>query len=163
MKEPQPNIEKKPDYRVVQSTITKSTNKLSYGLRRPAGSMTTWNAKLNETVIRDIELTIRDCAHRCRALWSLLDDESDFGKVTLRLMEQLVRDYMGEPVLPSCEQETVDQEEINVPALWRSMKGLLADMIVEGCELSALDILRGIVRTQGENDLSLIHQAQMIL
>lgn len=72
----------------------------------------------------------------------MLDDESDFGEVTFRRMEQMVKHFMGDARLPSYEQEIVEGEEVDVPALWRSMKDLLASMIVEGCEVSALDRLR---------------------
>lgn len=42
------------------------------------------------------------------------------------------------------------------------MKELLASMIVEGVKMSALYKLRRLVRTQGDNNLGLVHQAQMI-
>lgn len=147
---------------MVQSAIVKAFGKLCYGIRRLAGSISTWNVRLNESVIRDIELTITDFVHCCRALWSLLNDESDFGKITLRRIEQMVREFMRDARLPSCEQMMLKGESVDVPALWRSMKDLLAGMIVEGCEMSALDRLRKLVRTQGENDISLVYCAQMI-
>lgn len=69
---------------------------------------------------------------------------------------------MGDAGLPYCEQEVVEGKEVNLLAPWKLMKDVLADMIVEGCEMSAIDGLRILVRTQGENHLSLVHQAQMI-
>lgn len=42
---------------------------------------------------------------------------------------------MGDAGLPSCEQEIVEGKEVDVPTLWRSMKDLLAEMIMEGCEM----------------------------
>lgn len=41
----------------------------------------------------------------------------------------------------------LNKEEMDMPALYRSMKNLLAGMIVEACELSAMDTLRKLVRT----------------
>lgn len=37
----------------------------------------------------------------------------------------IVRGYIGEVGLPSCEQALVDGEEVDVPGLWRSLKNLL--------------------------------------
>lgn len=73
--------------------------------------------RLNESVIRDIELTLSNHAQRCRDLLSLLDDESDFGKIALRHIEQMVRDCIGDSGLPSGKQKVVVGETIDVPAL----------------------------------------------
>lgn len=142
--------------------IIKTTNQSFYGLRRAAGSISTWNAKLNETVIRDLELTILVCSHCCRVMWSMFDDDSDFDKITLRRMKQMVKSYMGDSGLPAHKHALVEGEQVDVLALWKSLKNVMASMIVEGCELSALDRLRRLVTTQGESDLGLVHRAQMM-
>lgn len=60
--------EKEIESKYVHPAVMKTPGKLGYGLRISAGSISTWNARLNELVIRDIELTLPDCAHCCRAL-----------------------------------------------------------------------------------------------
>lgn len=74
----------------------------------------------------------------------------------------MVRHYMEDAKLPSHEDELIEEEEVDIPTLWRLMKSFLGGMIVEGCKLLALDRLRKLVRTQGESDLGLVHCAQMI-
>lgn len=92
----------------------------------------------------------------------MLNDESDFGKIIVRRMEQMVRVCTRDSRLPSCEQEEVEGETIDVSALWRLMKELLDGMAVEGCKLSALDRLRRMLKNKGETALHLVHKAQMI-
>lgn len=74
----------------------------------------------------------------------------------------MAKSFMGDEELPSHEQALLDGEEVDVLALWRFLKSLLSDMIVEGCEVLALDKLRRLTKTQGESDLGLVHCAQMV-
>lgn len=100
-----------------QPTVMKASKRGCYGLWRLARSVSTWNARLNESIRRDIKITILDFAHYCRTLWSLFDNESDFEKITLWRIEKMVKSYMGDADLPPCEQALVEGEEVDVLGL----------------------------------------------
>lgn len=102
------------------------------------------------------------CAQCCRILYNLFDNESDFGKITLRRMEQLVKEHMGERGMPTCETKWIEGKPVNVPALSGSLKDLLFGMVVEGCEVLALDKLRKLTRSADESDMGLVTRAQII-
>lgn len=80
----------------------------SRGLRRRAGSIKFWNGRLNESGIRNLELTVSNCAQRCRILQSLLNDELDFAKITFRQMEKQIKEHMGEASMSTHDTMWVD-------------------------------------------------------
>lgn len=139
-----------------------TVNNITCGLRRLVGSIKLWNSRLHELVIRYLELMVLECAQRSMILYTLFDDESDFRKITLRRMERLVKEQMGDHGFPICENEYIDGQLMDVLAFWRSLKELLYGMVIEGCEELTLDRLRKLSRTTSKNDLSLVTRAQMV-
>lgn len=63
-------------YRSDRLDLSHSSNKV--------GSVTHWDAKIHESVFRDLTNTIPNKAHKLRALWALFDDTSLLGNMILK-------------------------------------------------------------------------------
>lgn len=100
-----------------------------YGLRRTSGNFQSWDATIQANVLYDLEVTISENSHRCRALWLLFDDTSSIGQNFLRKLDQVVRNKMGSEGIPFHDWGTHCGVLVDSKGLWNGMKATLSSMV----------------------------------
>lgn len=106
--------------------------------------------------------TIPNKAHRVRTLWALFDDESLLGNMIFKRLDVEIRQITNGTRILAHAHALVDGEIIDVDLLWDRVKGVLEDMIIVRTERSALDQIRLLETTRGEDGITFINRAHII-
>lgn len=98
-------------------------------------------------------------SHRCRALWAMSDDRSDFGRVILGRLENIIRGRLGDAGLPVHKNVLVNNLPCDTAGLWEQN---LSTMVVPRAKTSIMDRLRVLQRAQCGSELALAGHAHML-
>lgn len=95
----------------------------------------------------------------CRTLWDLFNDETDVGRT---ILEQLVRDNMGEHGIPVHDQILIQADIVDTLRIWTDMKEVLIRLVVESTHATVMDRLRTMKKNTEETELSFADRAHLV-
>ncbi|GMH40726.1 hypothetical protein BSKO_08630 [Bryopsis sp. KO-2023] len=116
-----------------------------------ASTLKSWNSRIQERVMRDLETTVEDIPARIRLLWSMFDQGSDFGSIMLDSLKAKIDHYTGSKPLPPDGESEIGGLLIHLEDLWDEIRALLDDFVLDDFEPHILERLKNLRKGGGEN------------
>lgn len=94
------------------------------------GSITHWDAKIHESVFRDLSVTILDKSHGVRTLWALFYDNSLLGNIILKGIYVEKKKVTNGAGIPTHSHALANRKIVDADLLWDNVTKILQEMII---------------------------------